>query len=261
MAKCTIFNMDCIKGIEKIPDDSISCVVTSPPYAANCHTWSHPGKLYDVHDDVYDADAYNEMCVKLFKGLEQKLKRTGVVCWNCSYNKSNNEGFLRALSEIVSKTNFTIAEVIAWKKPMAVTVDSPNRLTRICEQIYVLVRRDGYEDYYCNKPVSSVFNGRNKYGAVFNYIETKKNNDAKQDLNGATYPSELVRVLLDTYCPKDGVAFDPFMGTGTTGYAACALGLDCYGTEISAAQCEYAKNRIDDMFNQCEVVGNGEAIC
>jgi len=254
MAKCTIYNMDCKKAIDLLPDEGIDCVVTSPPYAANCHTWSHPNKLYDVHKDVYEMGDYNNMCVTLFKGLERKLKRTGVVCWNCSYNKSNNEGFLRAIFEIINNTGFTIAEVLAWKKPLAVTVDSPNRLTRICEQIYVLCRRDGYEDYFCNKPVSSVFKGRNKYGAVFNYIETKKNNDAKQDLNGATFPSELVSRLLDIYCPPNGVVFDPFMGTGTTGYAACARGSDSFGAEISAPQCEYAKSRIADMFNQCEIV-------
>lgn len=257
MAKCTIFNMDCVKALERMPDESISCVVTSPPYATNCHTgWSHPKGLYDVHKDIYNAEAYNDMCVALFNGLGRKLKRTGVVCWNCSYNKSNNEGFLWAICEIISKTNFTIADVISWKKQMAVTVDSPNRLTRICEQIYVLCRRDGYEDFICNKPVSSVFNGRNKYGAVFNFIETKKNDDAKQDLNGATFPSELVAKLLDVYLQKNGggYVYDPFMGTGTTGYAACGIGVDSFGSEISAAQCDYAKNRIDDMFNQCEIV-------
>jgi DNA modification methylase len=91
---------------------------------------------------------------------------------------------------------------------------------------------------------------------VFNFIETKKNNDAKQELNGATFPSELVAKLLDIYFPKTGggVVYDPFMGTGTTGYASCAIGVDCYGSEISAAQCEYAKKRIDDMFNQCEII-------
>ena len=51
-----------------------------------------------------------------------------------------------------------------------------------------------------------------------------------------------------------GYVYDPFMGTGTTGYAACGIGVDSFGSEISAAQCDYAKNRIDDMFNQCEIV-------
>ena len=48
MAKCTIYNMDCTEGIEKIPDDSISCVVTSPPYADS------RSKTYGgIHPDRY----------------------------------------------------------------------------------------------------------------------------------------------------------------------------------------------------------------
>ena len=32
------------------------------------------------------------------------------------------------------------------------------------------------------------------------------------------------------------------------------MNLDCIGSEISEAQCDYAKKRIDDMFCTCEVV-------
>ena len=38
------------------------------------------------------------------------------------------------------------------------------------------------------------------------------------------------------------------------GNAARDLGMDCIGSEISAAQCEYAKRRLDDMFTQVEII-------
>lgn len=37
------------------------------------------------------------------------------------------------------------------------------------------------------------------------------------------------------------------MGTGTTAVACKNLGLDCYGSELSAKQVEYALNRLDPL--------------
>lgn len=37
------------------------------------------------------------------------------------------------------------------------------------------------------------------------------------------------------------------MGTGTTGVACYKMGLDCYGSELSDAQVEYSKQRLDKL--------------
>lgn len=251
-----IYNEDCLRTIERLDDASIDCVVTSPPYGGKIHNGyftAQGNRLYDIHDDSVDVDKYNSLCRVLFTGLGRKLKRTGAVIWNVSYNKANTEGFIRAIMEILDNTDFTIADVACWKKPMAVTIDSPNRMTRICELVFILVRRDGFEDYYCNKCLSSEKDGRKKWCAVFNFVEAK-NNDGKQDLNGATFSTEFARHFIELYCRKGGVVYDPFMGTGTTASAARDLGMDCIGSEISAAQCEYARRRLDDLFTQVEII-------
>lgn len=250
-----IYNEDCVKVTRMLPQHSIDCVVTSPPYGGHVHVNEHRQNTYDVYHDEIDVPTYNKMCVDLFNGLDAALKKNGVVCWNVSYNKGCSEQFILALNEIITKTQFTIADVIIWKKSSALPIpDSPNRLTRICEMVYILVRRDDYETYYCNKPVTSVTkNGRNKYGNVMNLI-VSKNNDGMTELNGATFSTDFARNLLDLYCPKGGTVYDPFMGTGTTANAARDKGLDCYGAELSLAQCEYAKKRLDDMFTTLEII-------
>ena len=40
------------------------------------------------------------------------------------------------------------------------------------------------------------------------------------------------------------VVYDPFMGSGTTAVACKKLGMNCIGSELSSAQCEYANSRI-----------------
>lgn len=61
-----------------------------------------------------------------------------------------------------------------------------------------------------------------------------------------TFSSELVLKLLDMYYTK-GVVYDPFMGTGSTGVACEMLGIKWLGSEISTAQCEYARKRLEEI--------------
>lgn len=260
-----IYNESCLNTLPRLSDESIDCVVTSPPYGGHIHNgfWILGGKgnpetrnVYDVHDDSVDIDKYNDLCVNLFTGLYRVLKNTGVVCWNVSYTKANPEGFIFALYEILTKTKFRIADVRIWKKPMAVTIDHPNRCTRNTEFVFILCKDVGFEDFYCAKELSSICeaqNGRKKYKALFTLFEAK-NNDGHNDLNGATFSTEFAQECLKYYCPKGGLVYDPFMGTGTTANACRNMNLDCIGSEISAAQCDFAKKRIDDMFSKVELI-------
>lgn len=84
------------------------------------------------------------------------------------------------------------------------------------------------------------------YKNVFNFIQAK-NNDGSCALNKATFSSDLVKWLLNLYCPEQGLVFDPFMGTGTTAVGAKMLNMHYLGTELSEAQCEYAQDRIDKV--------------
>lgn len=43
--------------------------------------------------------------------------------------------------------------------------------------------------------------------------------------------------------------YDPFLGTVSTGVACEMLGIKWLGSEISEAQCEYAKGRIEEVKN------------
>jgi DNA modification methylase len=43
------------------------------------------------------------------------------------------------------------------------------------------------------------------------------------------------------------VVYDPFIGTGTTAIACKELNMDCYGSELSAAQINFARERIKQM--------------
>ena len=83
------------------------------------------------------------------------------------------------------------------------------------------------------------------YSPIYNYIEAK-NNDGANELNNATFSTELVVQLLNIYATRgrDTVVYDSFMGTGTTALGAKMLKMNCYGSEISKEQCDFANKRL-----------------
>lgn len=60
----------------------------------------------------------------------------------------------------------------------------------------------------------------------------------------ATFPQSLVEPMIKAGCPKDGIVYDPFMGSGTTGLVAKKLGRNYIGSEINPDYVKIAENRI-----------------
>ena len=251
---------DCFDTMSRMGDDSVDVILTSPFYNTNKkagknrtigNTNVKEGQYqyvrYDVHVDNMTNDEYCDYTVNLFNKFDRVLKPNGCVLYNVSYGAENTEGMIRAVNDILTKTNFTIADVIVWKKKSALPNScSSNRLTRIVEFVYVFCRKTEMKTFHCNKKVVSKRpTGQKMYENKFNFIEAP-NNDGTCPYNKATYSSDLCRQLLDLYAPDNGVVYDPFMGSGTTGVACKQYGLGFIGSELSANQVKWAENRINE---------------
>ncbi len=55
------------------------------------------------------------------------------------------------------------------------------------------------------------------------------------------FSPQLIEVLLRTYCPRNGLALDPFVGSGTVLYEAGTLGTPGVGAELNPAACAMAR--------------------
>lgn len=260
-----INNENCFDTIRKMREKNrkVGLILTPPPYNTGRNSNSERGRnnheaRYDIHLDNLTDSEYLEWTKYLFLGFDSILKTNGVVLYNMSYGTDTvntkedykpNEIMYKVINKILEDTPFTIADTIVWKKSSALPNNtSKNKLTRICEFVYVFVRKSELKTFNTNKRVKSVSSrGQSYYENVFNLIEAR-NNDGSNNLNKATFSSELVLKLLDIYY-TGGVVYDPFMGTGSTGVACEMLGIKWLGSEISEAQCEYAKGRIEEVKN------------
>jgi len=235
--------------------NAIDCVVTSPPYNTSRSGASDDyNRRYNSYVDNLSDEKYIEKTIEFFNGYDKILKKNGVICYNISYSSERTHLIWLVIAEIIRKTNFTTADCIGivWKKSSAIPNNrSKNKLTRICEFVFIFVRKKELDTFFSNKKVVSVIEktGQNNYENIFNFIEAK-NNDGSNPLNKATFSTELVTKLLDMYCPLNGLVYDSFMGIGTTAKAALLSGRNFYGSELDENQVEYANNAINKILNE-----------
>ena len=66
----------------------------------------------------------------------------------------------------------------------------------------------------------------------------------------ASYNDSLIAKPILAGCPKGGVIYDPFMGTGSTAEAAIRAGRNFIGSEMSEGYCDIAEKRIQQYLTQ-----------
>lgn len=240
-----VINCDCLKGISHmvLGGVKIDGVITSPPY--NIIRPNSNDRGYDQYKDGMTNESYSDWMVEIINNVDKILVPNGKLIINLSYGAENTECMSLTIAEILKRTNFTLADIIVWKKQSATPNNvSPNRLTRICEFIYVLCRKNELMTFTANKQIlSRRETGQAIYENIFNYI-TARNNDESCPLNKANYSTELVNKLLNVYFKRGDKILDMFGGTGTTVVACINNKIDCYSFELSKKQCEWANERI-----------------
>lgn len=243
-----IYNEDCLLTMKRL-NSKVNAVITSPPY--NIIRPNSIDRGYDIYKDNKTNDEYIEWTLDIFKGYNSILEQNGVVLYNMSYGTENTILMSLVIADIIRRSDFTLADIIVWKKQMATPNNvSHNKMTRITEYIYVFCRKEEFNTFNCNKKkLKERETGQAIYENVFNFI-TAKNNDNSTELNKATYSSELVRKLLLLYTKENDLIYDSFMGTGTTANACIIEKRNYIGSEISKEQCNYAEKRINKLKSQ-----------
>lgn len=261
-----IYNESCFDTMHRMIEQNTRCdlVLTSPPYntgrVSSSEKWrnQYQGK-YDIHIDNMTQEEYIQWTINLFDLYNRVLSENGVILYNMSYGSDNTMNTASVglmwlvVAEIIKNTSFTVADRIIWKKKSALPNNtSSNKLTRIVEDVFVFVRKEEIKTFRANKEIKSVRRDRPSqiyYENVFNFVEAR-NNDGPCSLNKATFSSELCEKLLNIYAKPGSIVYDSFIGTGTTAVACQRMGLDCIGSELSKSQCEFAKNRIKEVFKE-----------
>lgn len=241
-----LYNADCLVALKELISENVKVdkVITSPPY--NIIRPNSTDRGYDLYKDGMSNEQYFEWIVNLFKLYNQIINCNGCVLWNMSYGTENTTCMSLTIAEILKKTDWTLADIIVWKKQSATPNNvSSNKMTRICEFVYVFCRKTEFQTFTSNKKIIGYRNDTNQaiYENVFNFINAT-NNDQSTDLNKATFSTDFVNALIDRYVLPTDIVLDNFSGTGTTMCACEGRNRKGYYIELSEQQCKYSVERV-----------------
>lgn len=244
----TLYCGDCVSVMRDLIAEGIKVdkVITSPPY--NIVRPNSTDRGYDLYKDGMSNEEYIKWTLDIFGCYDKLLNKNGCIAYNLSYGTENTEVMNLTVAEILKQTNFTLADVLVWKKNSATPNNvSANKMTRICEFIYVFCRRDEFFTFTSNKKIIGLRDDTKQaiYENVFNYF-TAPNNDESQNLNKATFSTKFVEQIVDRYVLKSDIVLDNFNGTGTTLVACKGREIKAIGIELSEKQSKYTKDRISN---------------
>lgn len=244
-----IYNEDCLQTLSRMPDSFVNGVITSPPYNINTERSDcYYNNGYSELDNLSENDYLHVRTVE-FNEFSRVIKEDGVICYNISYSKENPILPTLLIARIHNETDLTLADIISWKKPHAIPFQtSPTKLSRICELIYVFVKKNKLHSFKTNKQVSSINQktGQKFYKNYSNYIEATNNDGYICNLK-ASYSQELVDSLIDIYFPEESIIYDPFSGIGTTQLSCKRKNRKYIGSEITKEFFDIANKRLGDI--------------
>lgn len=79
-------------------------------------------------------------------------------------------------------------------------------------------------------------------------------------LHGATFPQKLAERAIEMYSNKDDIVFDPFLGTGTTIFAANKLKRKSIGIELNKEFIEYINENINENILENSQIIEGDCL-
>lgn len=212
MEQNIIYNEDCLTTTHRLENNAIDCILTSPPYnksrAVSKYALEHRTCHYKDFDDAKSNEEYLEWTLERFAEFERVLKDDGVIIYNMSYSTDKirtSELMWLVVADVIRNTGLTIADRIIWRKDTATHNNvSPNKLTRICEDVFIFCKRKHFDDFHSNKRlVSESISGQKVYENIYNLIYAS-NNDGACEMHKATYSTHLCFQLLELYGNRGG---------------------------------------------------------
>lgn len=217
---------DCLEILKTIPNESIDCIITSPPY--------NIGKMHSNHlqfgtyagNDMKE-DEYQDWQIKVLNECYRVLKPNGSMFYNHKVRIKN--GLAIHPLQWVLKSKFLLKQEITWDMGKSANCDKI-RFFPFSERIYWLV-----------KDSKTKINNVNNLSDVIRCVPINKRNETGHI---AVMPETISDILLDSIIDCHTV-LDCFLGSGTTGVSAVKHNMNFIGIEIDLKYFEIAKQRIE----------------
>lgn len=271
-----ILHGDCLEILQRIPDQSVDLIVTSPPYA-------------DQRKNVYSSihpDHYVEWFLPRAEQMRRVLKSTGSFILNIKERVVNGERHTYVLELILAmrKHGWLWTEEYMWHKKNSHPGKWPNRFRDNWERLLHFTKSKNFKMFQDsvmvpvgdwaesrlkklsptdqrrdNSRVGSGFgkNVSNWVGREYVYpnnvlyMATECYNRG----HAATFPVALPEWFIKLFTEPGDVVLDPFAGSGTTCVAAKQLGRHWIGIDLEQEFVDLAEERLKKIGYQLRMIG------
>ena len=250
-----LYLMDCLDGMALLPEESITVVVTSPPY--------NIGVNYRTYDDTRSRDDYFNWIRDLGLAIHRVLEPEGSFFLNVGSRPTDPWLAWDVASQL--RRTFVLQNAIQWVKSIAIGRESAGHYKPITSPRFL---HDCHEYIFHFTKTGTVPLDRLAIGVPY---QDKSNigrwRIAKRDLrcrgntwfipyrtirdrnsqrpHPSTFPVELPDMCIRLHgVSKVRRVLDPFIGLGSTAVAAQRLGVACVGFDIDRYYLDVAKSQL-----------------
>ena len=243
-----LLHADCLKALEKIKDNCVDLIITSPPY-----------------DDLRDYNS-NINFKEIAKQLLRILKIGGVVVWNVNDKIKNGSKSLTSFKQalLFNEIGFDVNDVMIWEKTNPMPQVKQPRYNQVFEYMFIFSKgkpktfnpimvdcKSADKDY--KSTCKKITKGKERTYKEFKINKQKVDSNIwkfavaqNKTEHPAVFPLELPLRHIKSWSNEGDVVLDPFMGSGTTGVACKMLGRKFIGIELDK---KYFNIAVDKIYN------------
>ena len=240
---------DAATVMQRIEDESIDCIVTTPPY------WRRRTQGTESITATSKEDFVNELLQTMAQAW-RVLKPQGSLWLNMG--DDTTDGFVqgipwRVVLHMMDNQGWQLVNEVVWNKTTTSPQGSQDHLRKVHEFMFHLVKSD---DFYYNDEAL-----RRTFALIMRHEGKDRGKPAKGKQHQGLVPSDvwtigvqrsgiahycvapdtLYRLPLVATCPRDGIVLDPYCGTGTACKIAYEMNLRSIGIDINAEYIRQAR--------------------
>lgn len=234
-----LFIGDCMELIQRLPDESVDLTITSPPYCI--------GKEYESSQSVEDFIAAHNI---ILPEIVRITRAGGSICWQVGYHVANQRVYpldYPVFSILSNIKDVTLRNRVIWT--FGFGMHQTSRFSGRHETVLWFTKGSDYFFDLDAVRTPQKYPGKRRYkgprkgefscnpmgknpGDVWDIPNVKASHIEKTG-HPCQFPVGLVERLVRALCPQEGVVFDPYMGSASTGVAAIINDRRFVGAEIN----------------------------
>lgn len=265
VVKGTLLVGDALTKLKELPDKSVRCCITSPPY------WGL--RDYGTSEQIGaepDLNEFLDKLVEVFREVRRVLTDDGTFWLNIgdsftsggrTWRQSDKQNTARGmdyrpptppglkpkdligvpwrLAFKLQEDGWYLRTDIIWHKPNGQPESVKDRPTRVHEFIFMFSKKEKYF-YNIDAVQEPSADGKTRRRRSVWNINTKGFKGA----HFAVFPTELVNLCMQAGSEAGDTVLDPFIGSGTVGVVAEEIGRNWIGIELNEEYVEIAKERL-----------------